>query len=124
MNKIKQFTKSRAFPIVLTVLMITVMMIIAAPYVYDSFTYNDCFYISYAQYPGATPSYREFFPKMTQEAPEDYDGLEFIGWYYLDNGVEKEFIPSEFIPPDDPVVNYLSVYGRWKSVALDGETVN
>ncbi len=123
MNKIKKIVTSRAFPIILTIFLVIAAIAAAAPYIYKSLSYKDPFYIAYNQYPGATPYYRTFSPTMNHAKPSEYDGLEFIGWYYLDeNGNENEFIPSEFSPPKYAQQNYISVYGRWKSVAPNEDT--
>ncbi len=117
MVKLKKIVKHRFFPIFIILFVFIVILSALAPFVYDTLSYKHVFYISYHQYPGATPNYRTFSPTMEHATPSKYNGLEFIGWYYIDeNGNEKEFIPSEFTPPHDPEINALSVYGRWRSV--------
>ncbi len=50
--------------------------------------------------------------------PENYSGLKFIDWYYLDeNGNECVFDPKTFVPPEYVIgPNYINVYGRWETV--------
>lgn len=84
-------------------------------YIKESVGYKDTFYIGFSQFPGAAPGYRAFRSNMNLPAPAKYDGFEHIGWFYYEDGELKEFIPSEFTPPENGD-NWLQVYGRWRSV--------
>ncbi len=96
---------------------LVLLLILITPHVYDALRYREPFYIGYAQYPGASIGYYLYSPTMTGAKPGTYDGLEFIGWYYLDeNGNEQRFDPATFVLPESPEHNYTVVYGRWKSV--------
>ncbi len=117
MSKLKKFIKSRYFPIFIASLILIIAIIAVSGYVYDSLSYRKPFYIAYYQYPGVIPSYYVYTANMVGATPSEYEGLEFIAWYYIDeNGNEKEFDPAAYTPPENAEPNYLNVYGRWKSV--------
>lgn len=107
--------KKSIISVAAVLLAFTVFFVLSGNYIKESVGYKDTFYIGYCQFAGSAPTYRPFRKDMVSPAPAKYNELEHIGWFYYENGELKEFIPSEFTPPEDGE-NWLMVYGRWRSV--------
>ncbi len=69
---------------VIAAVVLLIVVIFVSGYIYDAIRYKSPFYIAYHQYPGANATYIKYSPSMEGAEPSDFDGLEFIGWYYLD----------------------------------------
>lgn len=107
--------KKSVVSILVILLCFAALFVFTGDQIIESVKYKDPFYIGYSQFPSSAPSYRVFKKDMEHVAPAKYEGLEHIGWFYYENGELREFIPSEFTPPDNGE-NWLRVFGRWRTV--------